>query len=213
MPAKAPIPEQGTKYAEWTFNFEVTTGFWNCTCSCGEIRVCRRCHVVAGKSTNCGHNRADGIRAALTKHGLSDCGDRVYSCWKNAKSRCHNENNAHYKTYGARGIKMSDLWLNDFKAFYTYVGEPPSPQHSLGRIDNDKGYEPGNVEWQTNFVQSRNKIDSRYITFKGKTQTITDWGIETGISRDLLAARIGRLAWSVEKALTTPTKKYYDITK
>lgn len=36
------------------------------------------------------------------------------------------------------------------------VGKRP-PGTTLDRIDNNKGYEPGNVRWTTRLVQSRNR--------------------------------------------------------
>jgi hypothetical protein len=44
---------------------------------------------------------------------------------------------------------MYDGWKNDLPAFYKEIGDPPTPYHSIDRIDNDKGYEPGNVQWLT----------------------------------------------------------------
>lgn len=41
----------------------------------------------------------------------------------------------------------------------------------------------------------------------GKTKSIKEWEEETGISSTLITARIYKLGWSVERALTTPVKK------
>lgn len=45
------------------------------------------------------------------------------------------------------------------------------------------------------------------ITFNGKTQGIREWSDETGILYDTLAARLGRLGWSIERALTAPVMR------
>ena len=45
------------------------------------------------------------------------------------------------------------------------------------------------------------------ITFNGKTQGIREWSDETGISYDTLASRIGKLGWSIERALTAPVMR------
>ena len=97
-------------------------------------------------------------------------------------------------------------WRTDFEAFRAYVGEPPSARHSLGRVDNDGDYAPGNVEWQTPAEQGRNKGNNRLLTFEGKTQTISEWASERGMAYSLLSARLGKLAWPLEKALLTPVR-------
>lgn len=206
MPAKAEVPGSGTKFGEWTFLLEIATGRWLCRCSCGVERVCARGHLVSGNSASCGHGLAERLRTLHIKHGLSSCRDRVYSCWKNAKSRCFDPKSARFERYGARGVTMYAPWRTDFEAFRAYVGEPPSARHSLGRVDNDGDYAPGNVEWQTPAEQGRNKGNNRLLTFEGKTQTISDWARERGMAYALLSARLGRLKWPLEKALLTPVR-------
>jgi len=44
------------------------------------------------------------------------------------------------------------------------------------------------------------------LTFRGKTQSLSSWARELGISRSLLSVRLHR-NWSVEKALSTPPRK------
>ena len=43
----------------------------------------------------------------------------------------------------------------------------------------------------------------RMVTFRGKTQNVTDWSEETGINYGTLCAR-RRKGWTPKKALTTP---------
>ena len=42
-------------------------------------------------------------------------------------------------------------------AFYKHIGDPPGPEYTIDRIDNDKGYEPGNVRWATYSEQNYNR--------------------------------------------------------
>lgn len=49
--------------------------------------------------------------------------------------------------------------------------------------------------------------NSELLSFNGKTQTLTEWAEELNIKSDTLWQRIYRLNWSVEKALTTKTRK------
>jgi hypothetical protein len=87
----------------------------------------------------------------------SKCTTPEYSCWSQIKQRCLNPNDQDYPDYGARGIYVCEAWLHDFDAFYAHVGARPSGKHSLDRIDNDKGYEPGNVRWTEWNIQAINR--------------------------------------------------------
>jgi hypothetical protein len=73
----------------------------------------------------------------------------AYKRWYAMVRRCTNPIDAAYKDYGGRGISVCQRWADSFEAFYADVGDPPAPGLSLDRIDNDGGYEPGNVRWAT----------------------------------------------------------------
>ena len=77
------------------------------------------------------------------------------------RERCSCPRYQGYDRYGGRGIKVCERWQESFEAFLEDVGLAPSPQHSLGRIDNDGNYEPGNVTWQTVAEQSKNRAKPR----------------------------------------------------
>ena len=72
------------------------------------------------------------------KHGRT--GSKEYRAWLGMKERCYRQGYWAYDRYGGRGISLCDRWKNSFDAFYADVGPAPSPQHSLGRIDNDGDY-------------------------------------------------------------------------
>jgi hypothetical protein len=80
----------------------------------------------------------------------------LYVTWKNMKQRCENPRNSHFIHYGGRGIRICERW-SDFALFVADVGVRPSSSHSLDRIDNDRGYEPGNVRWATSLEQRANQ--------------------------------------------------------
>lgn len=80
-----------------------------------------------------------------------------YLVWRNIKVRCYYPGYNESKDYRGRGISMCEEWRNSFKAFYEYVGDRPSKNHSIDRINNDGNYEPGNVRWATREQQATNK--------------------------------------------------------
>ena len=51
-----------------------------------------------------------------------------------------------------------------FSTFLEYIGERPSKDHSIDRIDNSKGYEIGNVRWANTMTQVKNR--SYYKNYK-----------------------------------------------
>jgi len=69
-----------------------------------------------------------------------------YTAYENAKARCTNPNHDAYSRYGGRGIQFK---FKSFEQFLKAVGGPRPKGTTLGRIDGDKNYAPGNVEWQT----------------------------------------------------------------
>lgn len=122
-------------------------------------------------------------------HGLAKT--RAYNAWLRAKGRCYNQARPKYATYGARGIRMAPEWVNDFAAFYAYMGECPKGQ-SLDRIDNDGPYAPGNCRWASVTQQARNKRSNVRLTHEGRTLCVADWAARLGISPYTIYDRIRR---------------------
>jgi hypothetical protein len=86
--------------------------------------------------------------------------------------RCTNPKFKQFKDYGGRGISLYPEWQVSFQRFIDHIGPRPSKHHSVDRIDNSKGYEPGNVRWATSKEQTVNKRCLRKggsgIKFHGK---------------------------------------------
>lgn len=135
------------------------------------------------------------------KHGQARRGklSPLYVRWAGMKQRCTDPNHAAYKNYGGRGIRLHKAWL-DFAVFAKEVPPMPSKKHHLDRIDNNKGYVPGNVRWVTQAENNRNSRRCHAVTINGKTQPIFAWLEQFGLSRSTFDARIRR-GWSVKEAL------------
>lgn len=102
-------------------------------------------------------NRSPEHIALVTKHGVS--GHPLYETWHAMMARCNNPNARSFKNYGGRGITVWEPW-QDAAAFIEWVEQTLGPRpagHTLDRIDNDNGYEPGNVRWATHSEQARNR--------------------------------------------------------
>jgi hypothetical protein len=87
-------------------------------------------------------------------HGRTDTAE--WQAWSNMRQRCNNPDNPKWPLYGGRGIQVCAEWQDDFPAFLAHVGPRPGPSYSIDRIDNERGYEPGNVRWATRSQQVRN---------------------------------------------------------
>jgi hypothetical protein len=99
-------------------------------------------------------------------------------------------------------VDICEEWMK-FETFISDVGPRPSPQHSLDRIDNNKGYEPGNCYWATQVEQMNNQRGNRWIMYGGQVETLANWARLSGIPRAILANRLHR-GWDAERAITTP---------
>lgn len=104
----------------------------------------------------------------------------LYGTWIMMKHRCNNPNNIAYEYYGGRGISVCERWLHSFENFLEDMGEKPSAEHTLDRIDNNKGYSPNNCKWSTKseqIINSRgsnvNEIIIKRIRILHKDKAIT----------------------------------------
>lgn len=146
--------------------------------------------------------RTGTTNTKLEMHGMTNT--REYEAWGEMIRRCTKPTHRFYNHYGGRGIKVCDRWKNSFSAFYEDMGPRPVGM-SLDRIDNDGNYEPGNVEWRTAKQQNNNTSRNRFITYEGKTMTISEWADHTGIKYVTLYRRITQ-GWPLSKALVKGDK-------
>lgn len=140
------------------------------------------------------------------KHGLY--GTKVYSLWIHIKQRCYDKNIKDYKHYGARGIKMSDEWVNNPVAFCEWAKEHGYEESlTIDRIDPNGDYTPNNCRFIDNTSQQRNKRNNRRVSFMGETYCISEWAELLGINRITLRSRLD-CGWTVEKALLEQVQEH-----
>lgn len=130
--------------------------------------------------------------------------DKLYNVWRGIKKRCYNPNYYAYPQYGGRGIMLSEDWVN-FENFYIWaLANGYEVGLTLDRIDNNGDYSPNNCRWTTWKVQGNNRRTNKTITFNGKTQTLSMWADEIGVSQEMLWNRLRIYKWPIEVALTAP---------
>lgn len=157
---------------------------WQCRCDCGRQTIVRTASLNNGSTQSCGCLKGRSNRT----HGR--CHTREYAAWLNMRQRCTNSNRPDWMHYGERGITICPAW-DSFEQFYADMGNAPLG-HSLDRIDVNGNYEPGNCRWATHTEQMRNTRANRFITFRGKTQTLRAWSEELRVNYTTLHSRLRR---------------------
>lgn len=175
---------------------------WLCLCECGTRRPVTALSLKNGSSQSCGCLNRERSRAKHTKHGLYKTPE--YKVWQAMIARCFNPKNPRYADYGERGISVCAEW-RDFAAFHRDMGERPSPNHSLDRSDNSKGYEPGNCKWSLPHEQMINRRCTRFVETDGEIVALSDLAAKHRIPANTLRFRILK-GWPLAAALTTPVR-------
>lgn len=151
-------------------------------CRCGRHKGLNRCH---------GESRSGGRP-----------GTPEYRAWISMIDRCYTPTSTSYDRYGAVGVTVCDEWRASYEAFLSHVGRMPTPGLQLDRIDNERGYEPGNVRWASRTTQSRNRRVTIRLRFKGVERPLTEWAELLGLDAWRIRARLRR-GLSVREALST----------
>lgn len=174
---------------------------WEARCECGRMVLARRSALTNGRKRSCG---CRGRWREQNERPVANTSRPEYGVWRNMRYRCSAgpSGSAHY--YG-RGIRVCERWERSFQAFFDDMGPRPSPQHSLDRIDNDKGYEPGNCRWATPEVQNNNKRTGWLNKYEimGQLYTVGELAKLAGVSVHTMRARLAR-GMSPERACAQP---------
>lgn len=147
-------------------------------------------------------------RRLLENHGRTKGGKQPpeYQIWAQIKQRCYNENHPKYENFGGRGILMDARWRKSFSAFLEDVKPRPDRKHQIYRIDQKKGYFPGNVRWATKKEQARNVSTNRIVDYKGEKKVLAQLAEETGRDRKRLQDRL-ESGFGVVEAVERPVER------
>ena len=174
---------------------------WACVCECGVECMVSTSHLRSGHTKSCGcllrevtiaRNKAGAI------HGMADSAE--YNIWRKMISRCHDERDANFPKYGARGITVCDEWRASFQAFFDHVGPRPSAGHSLERERNEGGYMPGNVRWATAVEQNNNRRSNVTMEIDGLRMTAAQIAEKFALTHRAVCYRIEK-GWPVEQVI------------
>lgn len=170
---------------------------WSFRCDCGAFTTVDVHSVKRGNTRSCGCAARALVSASRTTHGMRRSPE--YRVWMGMKTRCTNPKSPSYARYGGAGITVCARW-QAFEAFLADMGPRPTGT-TIDRIDNARGYEPGNCRWATAEQQGSNKRSNHLVTYLGESLTIAQWSRRTGLTRDAIRQRLAA-GWTVDRTLT-----------
>lgn len=145
---------------------------WKCLCSCGSVVDKTWNNLHKSVTASCGCARSESNSRRMTTHGM--CGTLVHATWNSMMHRCYVVSHSRYHYYGGAGVKVCERWKT-FLSFFEDMGHRPSPHATLDRIDNARGYEPGNCRWATRQEQTVNRRCVPVVTtLEGERISITE---------------------------------------
>lgn len=178
---------------------------WQFQCDCGSLVVATGYAARSGRRIACAACTRKLKPSKRIKHGMTESVE--FKTWTGILTRCLNPNSASYNDYGGRGIKVCDRWRSSFKSFLEDVGPRPSEQHSIDRINNDKGYAPDNCRWATHNEQARNKRNTVLVDVDGEMKPLSQISEELGVSISAMRYRVSK-GLKGRGVINSPVAKY-----
>lgn len=152
---------------------------------------------------------AAGKDHGLYRHGMWN--HPAYRSWQGAKDRCRSTSPKIFPHYGARGIRVCRAWAEDFVAFWTAMGDGWFQGTTLERIDNDKGYEPGNCRWAPKSEQPKNRRVVVHVETPWGVLSVADAARKIGMSPPAFGRRVLH-GWTGDRLFSAPAEKGARVT-
>lgn len=129
----------------------------------------------------------------MKKHGMTKT--PVYRRWASMKARA-NYNGSNPKLSCYKSVSVSQDW-QIFDNFYRDMGDPPSKEHELDRINPTGNYEKDNCRWVTASENMLNQVRNTGF-YKEYVSLGTD------VPYRVYRKRVKELGWDKQKAANTP---------
>lgn len=132
----------------------------------------------------------------------------TYRIWLGMKRRCTDTASKDYPRYGGSGIAVCERWDRSFDSFLADMGERPTLDHTIDRLNPRLGYGPDNCRWATRSQQaSENKTTLRAVTVGDLNfPSISAACRHFGVSKTTVNMRL-KGGHSLESAVSVPTGK------
>lgn len=126
-------------------------GSWQCYCG-NSFETMNANILIKTQSCSCLNRRVIDNKMNKAKENKNQENFKyLYSLHNTIKQKCFNKNTAAYKNYGAKGIPMHELWVEDADKFVEDIiinpGHRPAENYICDLIDSVKGFMPGNLKW------------------------------------------------------------------
>ncbi len=184
--------------------------YWLFKCDCGKEKAIGKEYVTGGYTKSCGCLFLE----VKTTHGSTRNRTLTgaYLSWQSLKRRCLNKHEVVYQNYGARGIKVCNRWKKSFANFLEDMGERPSREYQLDRINNNGNYEPNNCKWSTKKEQANNRRTTILINYNGETKCLMDWCKKYDLAYSTMCYRRRvNPEWSLEQEILHKQSLTYHI--
>lgn len=135
------------------------------------------------------------------KYALSAAHIQAYWSYHDMRDRCESPSNEHYARNLAKGVTVCPQWKKNFLQFFADMGPPPAKGYTIDRMDNNKGYQPGNCRWATRVEQDKNRPGNINITHNGLTMHLAEWSRHLGGCADLVCKRL-EIGWTKIEAVS-----------
>lgn len=168
-------------------------------CDCGESITTDLNWVRFLNITSCGCFKSELVTEKNTKHShaVRNQMSGAYRSWQALQQRAGTKKNYEH-------VGVCPQWTGEggFEQFLKDMGDRPDG-HTIERLDNSIGYEPGNCKWATPLEQAQNTSQTTQVTIDGITHSINEWCRIKGIGYHLIKQRRKR-GMTVEQSITTP---------
>lgn len=139
---------------------------------CGKQYESRYRTLIKGEVTQCSECRSKEDYVTHIEGVDPELALKIEHLYFWVKRRCDGKECKKTASYRRRGIGIYPLWDIDKKAFIIYVSSllhAGDRGYQLDRIDNDRGYEPGNLRFVLPKENARNRCDNTVLVYKGET--------------------------------------------
>lgn len=153
-----------------------------CRCACGWQGRVYFHSLLRGASTRCRSCAME--KSAKTRRRYApeevdrDHVRRLTNRISAAVARCTDPHHPQWPGYGGRGIAVHPEWLRDRTLWLDHLRTLPGwddPGATCDRIDNDRGYEPGNIRFVSHSRQQSNKRQTVWVEYQGVRMAATEF--------------------------------------